>query len=891
MPCGGDSVEIDLLATKVRIPPPAPHAVPRPRLLDALETGVPVTRLTLLATPPGYGKTTLLAQWSRATALPVAWLTVDEGDNDTDRFLRYVMRALESIQPELAQSRLGVLLSGQQPDRGQVLEAFVNATLAMPGEFAFVIDDAHLLTNPSIHEALAFLLDHLPTTAHLVLAARGDPPLALARRRARGELLELRGNDLAFTPDETRHFLGRGMGLNLAGDQVDAVNRQLEGWATGLQLVALTLHLQSEPNLDALATGRHRHVADYLTEEVLLQLPDEVRAFLLKTSILDRLSASLCEAVTGNGRSQEMLAFLERANLFLMPLDDTRSWFRYQRVFADFLREALPRELPDKAALHSRAAAWCLANDLPEQAFLHALAARDIDLVSQVIDLHTTGKMFNGEVSVVTGWFKAIPPDWLASRPELMLAHAVFRIISGQPQVAMPIIDQLESLPRQERDDDRRSAARAGALRCFIACFRNDLPEAVAHAERAFDQLPPDDFAYRANLFHALGDTYRANGYWEESRANYLKVLELAPRATYNPMMRTITVHSYGALADLELRQGHLRAAQGYWTQALREVQARENWGHFHLPVSGWIHLRLGELAYERDDLDQARDDVARGFERAELGGEPQAGIAGRVILARLELTDGNLDPAAALLESASVLFADAAFPDWSARFHRCQVDLWLARGQWREALAWTESVAGPPLPEVTRLGIARVFVEAADPDILSRAGPQLDLLVSQAGDQGLMAVQIEGRTLRAMLRERLGDTAGALQDLGLALRLAEPEGYVRRFVDLGPSMLRLLHLARDRGVMPAYVESLVEAFGDNPGSIATPGNLVDPLSPREIDVLRLMASGLSNREIGEALFVSPETVKKHSGNIYGKLGVRGRVEAVTRARTLALID
>jgi LuxR family maltose regulon positive regulatory protein len=673
----------------------------------------------------------------------------------------------------------------------------------------------------------------------------------------------------------------------------------MEGWATGLQLVGLTLRQRPAPADIDLGSGRHRHVADYLAEEVLGHLPEVTRAFLFQTSILDRLNHSLCVAVTGNERSQEMLESLEGANLFLMPMDDSRAWFRYHRLFAGFLQQRLNRQFTDQVDdLHVRAARWHLAHDLPEQAFSHALKGNDIDLVSQVLEGYVAPLMFSGEVGVVVGWFDALPESWLANRPDLMISRAAFLLLTGQPAAAVRIMEHLGQASAPDDPGGRRAVARTNALRCFMACFRNDLPEALTHANRAFQQLPPEDVAFRANIFHALGDTYRSNRQWDEARANYLKVLEWASLSGQHPTIRIITVHSYSALADLELRRGRLRSAQEYWIRALDSIRQRRTWEHYPLPVTGWIHLRLGELAYERNNLEQARDYVARGLERAELGGEPQALIAGRVIMARLELTDGRPDSAERLLAGAQTLLDESSFPDWRGPFERCRTSLWRAQANHRSIDAWVDAMLAGEASgaqasgEDARLALTAVLLHRGDAYSLERARELLQRIIATAEMHDLLGVLVEALTLRAVAHERQANTPAMLIDLEQALRLAEPEGYVRRVVDLGLPIARLLQEVRKRGVMPEYASRLLAAFGGDVGT-TPPGDtmLVEPLSARELDVLRLIASGLSNREIAGELFVSPETVKKHTGNIYGKLGVRGRIEAVTRARSLAIID
>ncbi len=888
-------MDTDLLATKLLVPPPIRHAVPRGRLCHALDRGVPEVRLTIVSTPPGYGKTTLLAQWARDSALPVVWLTVSPGDNDADRFFRYLLNAWETVRPHIRKTPLGLLLSGTSPPIDDVLAAIVQTATDCPEHTAFVLDDVHLIDDPAIHAALNFLLDHLPSTLHLILAGRRDPPLSLARHRARCELLELRAEDLQFDVSETTIFLKEGMGLDLSSDDVTSLQTQLEGWITGLQLVALTLRHRPDPGERLLISGRHRHVADYLGEEVLAHLPEPMRTFMLQTSILDRVNGSLCAAVTGNPQSQAMLEELERSNLFLVPLDDSRSWFRYHRVFADFLRRDLERHLPGEiTGLHRRAAAWYLEHELPEQAFQHAMDGRHADLVIDVFDRYSTVKMFSGEMRVVRQWLDALPSNWIVTYPKLGLAEAAYLVLTGQTEASLRRLDQIEQQALTTDADVNGSLARVTATRCFVACFANDLSRAVTYANEALRDLPAEDAGYRADVHHALGDTYRGNGRWAEARESYLRVLDYVQDVAF----AIRSGHVFGALADLELRQGHLKNAAGYWTRALAKIEDRQLWGRFPLPVAGWVYLRMGELFYERNDLEQARGHVSRGFDRAGLGGDARAMIAGHVIVARMELTDGDIESAAAHLEQAHLLLETAPFPEWTGRFERCRVDLWLAQDKVKSATDWSDLVpddttlGSQAAAESTQLAVTRVLIHTGDPEALARAEDILGRLIVGADELGQLGVVIEGLALRALAHAKRHDRTAALTDLERALRLAEPEGYVRLFVDLGLPMAWLLQEAGRRGVMPAYVARLLAACGADPAVAqgARP-SLVEPISPRERDVLRLVAAGLTNREIAASLFLSPETIKKHTANIYAKLGVRGRVEAVTRARSLAIID
>jgi LuxR family maltose regulon positive regulatory protein len=886
-----------LLATKIRIPPQTHQTVPRPRLVAALERGIQVDScpLILVAAPAGYGKTTLLTQWARASQARVAWLSLGAEDNDPDRFFRYLLAAWEDAQPGIGESPLGLLLGAMQPDRDAVLTAFINAACDIPEQTVFVLDDAHLIEEASIHEGLAFLLDHLPPSFHFVLAGRAEPPLPLARYRARQQLLELRSDDLHLSLAETTELVNRSMRLDLTEDEIASLHDQLEGWAAGLQLASLTLQRRRVADR-RIVSGRHRFIADYLREEVLPLLPAERQAFLLQTSILDELCGSLCDAVTGGADGQEILESLERENLFLVPQDDRREWFRYHRLFADFLREELRRRRPhDVAALHRRAAGWFLDHELPDQAFHHALAGSDRDLAFEIVERYMSLKLHGGELRELQGWIDAIPDAWLAANPLFGLVRAAVLMFTGEIDACVRCVDDVERrLASQASGDAASQQAKITAFRCFVACFDNDLERAEAAAVQALRGLAADDHFYRGDVYHALGETYGRHGRWEQARAHYLKALEFSAP----PEAELRSAHVYGALADLDLRQGRLRDAGTHWRQALAAVQEPENRGRVPLPVIGWVYLRLAELHYERDELAESWDYLTRGLQYAELGGDARTLIAGFLAACRLKLTAGDGEAAAEYLERARPLVEPASFSEWTSRFERCQLELWVAQDRLRAALDWVDaalrhdSLKDRPESAPVQLAMARVLIVEGDALARERALALLGHVLQTADAEGRVGIQIEALALHALATWRAGERAGAMIVLERALRLAEPEGYARLFADFGLPMARLLQEAHERGVMPDYVSHLLAACGARVAHSASSGGMPpEALSAREEDVLRLMAAGLTNREIAAELFISPETVKKHTGSIYAKLGVDRRTRAVARARELHLLD
>jgi LuxR family maltose regulon positive regulatory protein len=885
-----------LFAARTRIPPQRPHLVQRARLSEALERDLPSSRVALITAPAGYGKTTLLCQWAHSSRLRVAWFSLQDDDNDVERFLRGLVTAWDRTQPGIRDTPPGRLLGATEPSIAAVLSAIVDVGSEIREHTIFVLDDCHLVNSEETLQALAFLIDHLPPMLHVVIVSRGEPMLPLARYRAHGELLELGSEALRFRDEEARAFLRQSLPMHLSDSAIASLLAALEGWIAGLQLACHAIRQRPETAQSPTLSGKHRFIAQFLHEELLASLDAGTLQFLLQTCLLEQLHGDLCDAMTDRHDSQQMLETLERDALFLTALDDTREWFRYHPLFADVLREELRRRhAPDAASLHRRAARWYQDRGMPEQAFRHAVAGNDVDLVTQIGDDYAVIKMESGELNVVGTWLQLIPGTWFAVYPLISLLKVEFLIFAGAIDEGARLLDDVEQRIRRSDCRDRGAQlAKIATVRCAIACFLNDLSSAEAFAAEALGGLPAEDRVYRANIYHALGDTYSRNARWTQARESYLQAL----RVVHEPSHRIRSVHIFGALADLELRRGHLGVAADYWRRALAISMEREMWARLPIPVTGWVSIRMGELLYERNVLADASAHLERGLEIAQLGEDARSLIAGYLLSARLKLAEGDAEQAGVSLDRARPFLQQAQYPEWNSRFRRYQLEVWLALDGpgamtgWIDMLSSESETAANTDPDIDRLALARGLLAHRGATHRERALRILRPLIDVAAANGRKGIQIEALALMALALWAEGDRAGGLTALECSLRIAEPEGYVRTIADLGPAMTPLLHEAASRNVLPAYARQLLAALtGGTPPCPGASPQIPEPLSAREVEVLRLMAAGLTNREIGESLFISPETVKKHGSSIFAKLAVGHRTQAVARARDLGIFD
>jgi LuxR family transcriptional regulator, maltose regulon positive regulatory protein len=903
-----------LVATKFHVP--RAGFVPRPRLVARLAQGMD-RGLTVVCTPAGFGKTTLLGDWARRSRRPAAWLSLDAGDNDPARFWRYVAAALDRARPGTCAPLAALLRGPQQPPLEAVVTSLINELMAGEREVALLLDDYHLIEAPAVHDSVTFLLERLPPGLRLVLASRADPPLPLARLRARGQLAELRAADLRFTLEETAAFLREATGLDLPALLVGTLQDLTEGWAAGVQLAALSLQGHSDPaGFVATFAGSNRYVLDYLTEEVLARQPEEVVCFLMETSMLDRLCGPLCDAVTGRTGGQARLEALERANLFMVPLDDERRWWRYHHLFAGLLRARLAHEQPERVPeLHRRAAAWHEEHGSADEAVRHALAAGEPDWAARLVERHVEGLLQRSEGATVRRWLSALPVASVRARARLCLAQTITAVVGGRLEAVEPLLADAERAFAATGDEPHEPSigramsvlanipASIAFLRAELARLRGDAVRAVGCDQRAMAHLGEEDWLLRSMVAWNLAVADWLRGRLKEAEHALAEVV--AERAATAESY--FTVRAGYDLGQVQRAQGRLGAALHTYRQGL-EIASQA--GH-QLPTAGMAHVGLAEVRYEQHELAAAHEHATQGVALCRHLAFTQPLATGLAMLARVRQAEGDaagaldaIGEAGRVELSPQLASLHNPVPAWRAR-------LLLSNGEVAAAARWaSERGLGPDdelsYPrEAEYLVLARVLLAERTYD---QALQLLERLHAQAAAQQRTSSIIELSALQALALAARGDQAAALDSLAGALILAAPEGYVRVFADEGAPMARLLGRlaaaqrtgqATHAGVISLdYLDRLAPAF--QPGSprparrttrhTAAAAGPAEALSARELEVLRLLAAGKSNQQIADELVVVRDTVKKHVGHILGKLGAANRTQAVARARALGLL-
>ena len=885
-----------ILVTKLYAPPPRPGVISRPRLVEQLDAGLH-RKLSLISAPAGFGKSTLVTSWIAEHDRPVAWLSLDEHDNDLARFLRYLVAALQRLDPAIGQGVQGVLDLPHMPPAESILTALVNDLSARNEPCILVLDDYHAIESATIDEAMGFLLDHLPPRMHLVITTREDPRLPLSRLRARGDMTELRAAELRFTPDEASAFLQDVMGLAISTADVTALASRTEGWIAALQLAALSMRGRGDvAGFIRQFAGDDRYIVDYLVEEVLHRQPEHIRDFLLQTSILDRMSGPLCDAVTGRHDGAELLATLERSNLFVVPLDDKRQWYRYHHLFADVLRAHAMEDEPEGVVRrHLQASAWFERHGPMADAIRHALAAGDHLRTAGLIEMTALRMLGTSEEDILWAWLEAIPDHLVRRMPVLSVydgfasfSHAGLDAAEARFRDAERWLDGAHDDPGDGMIVANNAAFRSakGTIavgRAYRAGALGDVDAMLAHARQALDIMPEDEHLWSGAASAVLGIAHWTAGDLDPAYRFFEDGKRRLERAGYM-QFQVVSVH---ILADIRLAQGRLREAERIYQRTLDIATEQGN------PAWGTVDLYVGlsEICCERNDLDAAASYLSKSKELGDHAGLADTRHRWYIAMARIREAEGDLDGALAMLDEAERQYVPGADPDLRPIAAR-KARLWIAQDRVRDALTWARErgiSAGDGLTylrEFEHLTLARSLIAGGAREEIQHALGLLGLLLDAAEAGQRTGSVIEILIEQALASEAMGDIPAALDPLGRALALAEPEGYVQTFIGEGTPMARLLGAARSRGITPAYAGRLLAAMSDR--DPAAGGSTL--LSEREVEVLQLVASGLSNREIADRLYLALDTVKGHNRRIFGKLGVQSRTEAIARAREIGVL-
>jgi len=917
-----------ILVTKLFVPPTRAELVSRPGLIERLNGGLD-RKLTLLSAPAGFGKTTLVSHWvenlrdnnneTDRQPVRVAWLSLDEDDNDPVRFLTYFITAvnqIKGIDDDLGQGALSMLLSSQPPPSNTVLISLINDLAAVTEKIIFVLDDYHLIESDPIHQALVFLLENLPPQLHLVIATRQDPSLSLGRLRARDQITEIRAADLRFSKSEAADFLNQVMGWSLSSEDIAELENRTEGWIAGLQLAAISIRGHEDTtSLIKSFTGSHRLVLDFLIEEVLSQQPESVQNFLLQTAILDRLTGSLCDALTGQNNGHQTLEMLNRANLFIIPLDSERHWYRYHHLFADLLRQRLRQTQPDQLPiLYRTASEWHKQANTFNEAIEYLNRARDFEGMAKLIDEQAENFWKRGEHLRLRRWLTYLPIDLVSAKPQLCIIHAHYLLSAGQldkGNYLLQIAEQAfenkvdERMPSPEwkqlsESEIKNLRGKLGVVRAVDFAARGDVPKMIQQANQALEYLSPQDYAWRSLAAFALGDAYSFLG---DMPASY------QARAEAVRVCNATNDNYYILVANLKLvttlvEQGDLHQARDICQQQIQF--ATESGLRQSGTVYGFLAI-LGNLLIENNDLDNGTKLAEESFELLQYARNLALVGFSYLFIMRIYFSVGDFASAEDIIRMVNEQSLEIKIPTWLInQLQNWQVRIWLVQGKLNLASKWIEdnrlSTVGDKktLPKFDYFSLITYSVVARYLLASHQIEAAIELLscLQEAAEEGNRTNRvIEICLLQAIAYDNLRKLNQAMSYLEKAIQLAEPRGFIRTFVDEGPPMASLLYGALKREIAPEYVQRLLVAFpASEPEEDASrksqvdQSGLIEPLSEREIEVLQLLAKGLTNQVIATRLFISLHTVKAHTRNIYSKLVVNNRTQAVDRARTLGIL-
>ncbi len=887
-----------LLATKLYIPPLKSGIVSRPRLIDWLNEGlVKNCKLALISASAGFGKTTLISEWITTCGREVGWLSLDEGDSEPERFISYLIAALQTVKPGIGVGLMAALQSAESLNTEALLSALLNEITTIPDDFILILDDYHLIDSPVIDQSLAFLVEHQPAQMHMVISTREDPSLPLARLRARSQMIELRASDLRFTPAEASEFLNQVMGLTLSVEDITSLETRTEGWIAGLQLAAISMHGQKDASGFIQAfTGSHRYILDYLLEEVLQRQSTEVQNFLLRTSILERMCGPLCDAVLGNSNSsgQETLTYLERANLFIVSLDDERYWYRYHHLFGDLLRKRLKQSFTTEGinTLQIQASEWYENNGMILEAFKHAVAAKDVNRANRLMEDKKMPLHLPGVPTIILNWLESLPTSVLNANPALWWKQAAMMLSNYQMIGVEEKLQATEAAlalkipPNTEMDEwSRNLVGKIAVARAELAANLYQSETSLAYANRALEYLHPNNTAYRSSAIQYIGFAHYIQGDRDEADQAYHEALSLAQAIGDNEGV-LLAITRLGQVHEL---RNQLHQAAEKYQYALQLI------GENPIPFTTVVYLGLARIYFEWNDLDTAEKYGELSFQLARLCDQ----VVDRLILSQLfmsqiKLIRGDVAGAASFLKQAEQNTRQWEFAARVPSIAVQQVLIHLSQGNIDAAVQIAQQNDLPILQ-------ARTLIAQGDPSAaLAVLVPHRQKMEEKGWENNLLSTMV----LQALALHLLGEKEPAYKVLSEALTLAEPGGFIRQFVEQGEQM-RLLILGFRSWIenqsgarihpLRGNVDKLLAAFTTTQAVLVSPtknpqSELIEPLSQRELEVLQLICQGFSNQEICQRLFLALDTVKGHNRRIFEKLQVHRRTEAIAKARELNLL-
>jgi LuxR family transcriptional regulator, maltose regulon positive regulatory protein len=886
-----------LLVSKLHQPALPAKQVQRPQLIKLLNEGLADDRaLTLVSAPAGFGKTTCISEWIEGLGLPVAWLSLDKSDNDPARFLRYFLAALQRVEPVLGRDLQNVLASGELPPLEVITTHLINGILNTPDRFLLILDDFQVIQDHTILQVLEQLLTHQPYPLHLVIITREDPLLPIARLRANNRMTEIRAGDLRFNKAEAISFLNERMGLSLTSEDISILENRTEGWIAGLQLAGLSIRSQQNPSqFIANLSGSHRFILTYLLEEVLHQEPTEIQDFMLQTSILDRLNGDLCDAVTGQTGSKQLLEQLYYANLFLIPLDDEQNWYRYHHLFSDLLRNQqsrLPKE--EISELHLRASRWYESIGMVSEAIEHALEGKHYTWAVLLLEKYAMQILSPGYAKTLEGWMQAIPEEFQNQNPKANLSFAWMQLLRGNYEKIPRYLKIIEPAVAQVDPDavleDENAKLLLAEWYAFQSNFLNVMgkpDESIACAHSALQYIPAENHYLLSLAYLGLGGSYRLKGDYTNLIASYQKAAHFSA-SSKNVLGEMLSV---SAITIASIQYGHLKFAAKTGSEVIEHYQKSSG---LPPPIMGTVYGSVGLVYYEWNQLEKTNQYFQISTQLAALVGHNAGIVYSGVNMSRLYQAQGDLTAAERAIKQA-VHLLDFGAPAWlrpEAAVQQVRIYLSQHNPAAAGAMIDQSESAAPPhiLLRLARLRLLHYLgTKNADQSALQKATDLANQLIEAGRQSQRMGIVLQALLLRAQMQPETGSQADMMQ----AIELAEPEGFIRTFLDEGPAIAHLLKRLPDFPKYRTYIHLLLRAFGEvNSSAVSTPKDetLIEALSDRELEVLRLIAQGMKYEEIAEALVITLNTVRFHVKQIYRKLDVNNRTNAIEIARHLDLL-